>query len=349
MSESSRRVDPITIGRDGITVTKSVLFDEFPVPTVELVLQSERTDSALVQLREYVPDGYSLESIGFHAEYESEHWTAYQDNRLEFEREVAPGESVRTIYGLRITDEDEVRAFLNEPELVTVRAVEADEPAGEEPPEEVVDRERNDALRTMLEDEPDAPVEHADEAQRTETPPADTADAPATPTEQPDAASEAPATPDSSVQPVDDVAERLAEELRSGTASDEDRDTISQELGLDLSHSGQAQLDQLRGRMEDLFAYSEPVRAFIDNEGPDRLSDLEETVLELTESIDRLESRVADMEDRQSDELASLETQLADLDERLEDVADDVDDLVTWRGQLGEMFSGRDDQPSDQQ
>lgn len=362
MNGQSRPDEPVTVGRDGISVAKSLVTDEFPVPTVELVLTSTRADEATVRLREYVPDGFSLESIGFHADYGSEYWTAYQDNRIEFERTLAPGEEVRTIYGLRVADDEQIAAFLGEPELVSVNPVD-EEPATDagSAVDEIVDRDRNDALRSMLGDdepaeteavdpdsepEPDPELDPEPEPDATEAPAPEPE--PATPTDADEPAMTEPAASPSAMP--GSVAEALAEELRAGEVDADDRDLIRTELGLDLSRSTEERFRHLQGRVEDMLAYSEPVSAFIDDGGPERLADLEETVLELTESIDRLSSRVDDLDTDQGDALADLETTVAAIDERLDDLDDRLDetdeavsDLVEWRGQLGEMFGGSRD------
>ena len=356
MSEGNQTNEPITVDRDGISVTKSLVVDEFPVPTIELVLHSSRETAATVLVREYVPDGYSLESIGFHADYESEHWTAYQDNRIEFERTVEPEETVRTIYGLRITDDTEVQEFLGDPEIVSVQEF-MDSPATGKVGE-LFDPDRNDALRSLIsspdeqsgEPDPEAP-ETAESIEPTDT------------------------TTAESSPPVTEglVAEALAEELASEEVSAEIREILSTELGLDLSNSTEAQLRHLQTRTEDLFAYTEPVVAFLDDDGPDRLKELEVTVLELDESVEQLTSRVDQLADDldsvdvdlagefgtlegeveslstqlesisgTADQLDDLEEELAALATQLESASDSIDELTAWRDQLGEMFQGSD-------
>lgn len=131
MSETADPAQPVTVERDGITVTKSLALDEFPVPTVVFELTSARASAAKVRLRDHVPDGHTLDTVGFHAEYESEHWDAYQDNRIEFTRTIQPEETVRTLYGLRLTDPAAATAFMGAPELVTVTPItEAVDPTG---------------------------------------------------------------------------------------------------------------------------------------------------------------------------------------------------------------------------
>jgi hypothetical protein len=103
---------------DGIRVEKSFTHDDFPVPAMTFELTNARDTAVTVRLVDTIPEAIGMEAIGFHPAYESEHWTAYSDHRVEFERTLAPGETVETVYGVRVDDPDPTM-FLTEPAVDT--------------------------------------------------------------------------------------------------------------------------------------------------------------------------------------------------------------------------------------
>ena len=103
---------------DGIRVEKSFTRNDFPVPAVTFELTSARDHVVTIRLTDTIPDAVAMETIGFHPAYGSEHWTAYGDHRVEFERTLEPAETVETIYGVR-TDDPDPAAFLTEPIVET--------------------------------------------------------------------------------------------------------------------------------------------------------------------------------------------------------------------------------------
>ena len=130
-----------TVEADGIHVEKSFTDDAFPVPAVLFELSSHREDAVRVRVVDRIPDSFPMDRIGFHPDYESENWTAYKDNRVEFERVLEPGESVETVFGIRDDDPD-LEAFLGDPEVEHV-------PVGEEI-EDVLGTGDPDAVREVL-------------------------------------------------------------------------------------------------------------------------------------------------------------------------------------------------------
>jgi len=139
MSEDSART--VSVDEDGIAVRKSFVTDEFQVPAVSFRLHSRREEPVTVRLTDTIPESFPMERIGFHPDHGSEDWTAYDDNRVEFEREIAPDEEVRTIYGIRAEDPD-ADAFLSTPSIGTA-AESADLEA-------VVGGDDGDAVREVL-------------------------------------------------------------------------------------------------------------------------------------------------------------------------------------------------------
>jgi predicted nucleic acid-binding Zn-ribbon protein len=105
-----------TVRQSGIEVGKSYEADRFPVPAISLTIRSEREDPATVRLADRVSEDVSMDDVGFHPEYGSEFWSV-DGHTLVFERELAPGEEIETVYGLRGPKADEPERFLGEPTM----------------------------------------------------------------------------------------------------------------------------------------------------------------------------------------------------------------------------------------
>jgi len=108
---------PITVEQDGVTVEKAFEPEEFPVPAMAFTLGSSLEEPVEIRLVDRIPDSFPMENVGFHPEYESEHWTAYEDHRVVYSRTLAPGEEVTTVYGVRLEDPERAEAFLTPPVL----------------------------------------------------------------------------------------------------------------------------------------------------------------------------------------------------------------------------------------
>ncbi|MFB6235267.1 MAG: hypothetical protein ABEH81_03025 [Halopenitus sp.] len=104
----------VTVEEDGIRVEKSFSRDEFPVPAVTFRLVSNRADPTRVRIVDTIPESFPMNQVGFHPDYESENWTAYEDHRVEYERVLEPDEDVLTVFGIRDENPD-VDAFLTPP------------------------------------------------------------------------------------------------------------------------------------------------------------------------------------------------------------------------------------------
>ena len=105
-----------TVRQSGIEVGKSYEADRFPVPAISLTIRSEREDPVTVRLADRVSEDVSMDDVGFHPEYGSEFWSV-DGHTLVFERELAPGEEIETVYGLRGPEADEPERFLGEPTM----------------------------------------------------------------------------------------------------------------------------------------------------------------------------------------------------------------------------------------
>ncbi|MEF8778890.1 MAG: hypothetical protein V5A36_08260, partial [Natronomonas sp.] len=111
--------DIVTVASDGVTVEKSFEPDDFPVPAIAFNIDSERDAAVSVRLVDTVPDDVAPENIGFHPKYGAEFWDV-EDGRIVFNRELAPGESYTTVYGLRGGDADTATKFMSEPTIDSV-------------------------------------------------------------------------------------------------------------------------------------------------------------------------------------------------------------------------------------
>jgi hypothetical protein len=112
--------EAVEVSADGITVRKSFETDDFAVPTITFRIRSRRDDPVSLRLSEPIPESFSMDSVGFHPEYESDNWTAYEDHTVEFERSLAPEEELITVYGIRIDDPSDAAAFMTAPEITAV-------------------------------------------------------------------------------------------------------------------------------------------------------------------------------------------------------------------------------------
>ena len=139
MSEDPDPTETLTAARDGIRVEKRFNPDEFAVPTIQFTIVSEREDRADITLSDQIPAEFPMDGVGFHPDYEGGHWS-YGEGCVTFEWSIEPGESVTTVYGIRIAEPSEVVPFLAEPELAEISPV-ADGSGPSEPREIDADRD----------------------------------------------------------------------------------------------------------------------------------------------------------------------------------------------------------------
>ncbi len=118
--------DDVTVSVDGVTVAKTYESERFPVPAIAFEVSSERGEGVALAIVDDVPEAFPMDRIGFHPDYESDNWTAYQDHRVRYERTLDARESVTTVYGIRLEDDENPETFLDEP---TVQVTPLDEAA----------------------------------------------------------------------------------------------------------------------------------------------------------------------------------------------------------------------------
>lgn len=162
MSEDPDPTETLIAARDGIRVEKRFNPDEFAVPTIQFTIVSEREDRVDVTLTDQIPAEFPMDGVGFHPDYEGGHWS-YGEGCVTFERTIEDGESVTTVYGIRISEPSEVVPFLAEPELAEISPVadgsgpseprEIDADGDEQTIDDIVPESSTGVVRELLTDE----------------------------------------------------------------------------------------------------------------------------------------------------------------------------------------------------
>ncbi|QGX94466.1 hypothetical protein EI982_06535 [Haloplanus rallus] len=153
MANDSDPETPVSVSTGEVRVGKDFEADRFPVPAIAFEIESLADDPTRIRLVDRIPESFAMEGVGFHPDYDSDNWTAYRDHRVAYERTLEPGESVLTVYGIRIDDPDEAEAFLEEPtvELMDVDTGDAEEDAdGDAGSDDVLGRETTQVVRDAL-------------------------------------------------------------------------------------------------------------------------------------------------------------------------------------------------------
>jgi hypothetical protein len=165
---------PVTVSTGEVRVGKAFEADRFPVPAIAFEIESLADEPIRVRLVDDIPESFPMEGVGFHPDYEGDNWTAYRDNRVAYERTLEPGESVLTVYGIRIDDPEEADDFLGDPEIELIEhgdAAATGDVLGRETTQVVRDalsgEESGDLSglesEPLLDDEAPAPRERADD------------------------------------------------------------------------------------------------------------------------------------------------------------------------------------------
>ena len=348
MSNADPAEVSVVVERDGVTVEKSFEPDDFPVPAIAFVIRSEREVAVNIRLADTVPDDIEAEDIGFHPKYGADFWDN-ADGKLVFEREFEAGEEYTTVYGLRAQDTEAVERFLGEPELEEVS------PGIDEEPEdagEVVSNVMNEADTEASDDDLEAAIAAADMKDGG----GDDLEAAIAAAEQSDTAAES-STGDGSGETVvrevtteaEDVTATLADEIRAGTVSDGDLETLRDALGVDEgSGSVEARINHLQSEMSDLQAYTAALEEFLDENGDAQrlLAELQEMVSGFEGELQSLRSDVDEVAEA-TDSLAEMESELStvgsrvqSLDDRLENVSENVTDVESSVNSLTSEFDG---------
>jgi flagellin-like hook-associated protein FlgL len=135
---------PVSVTTGEVHVGKAFEADRFPVPAIAFEIESVADEPIRIRLVDEIPESFPMEGVGFHPDYEGDNWTAYRDNRVAYERTLDPGESVLTVYGIRIDDPEEAEDFLGDP---TVELIEHGDAAATG---DVLGRETTQVVRDAL-------------------------------------------------------------------------------------------------------------------------------------------------------------------------------------------------------
>ncbi|GAA0461922.1 hypothetical protein MUK72_12500 [Halococcus dombrowskii] len=341
---SGSDMDERTITEDGITLTKTYETDEFPVPTVDFRLRSERDDEAMVRLVDSIPEGVPAADLGFHPDYGGDDWIVEGDSAV-FEHRLAADEEYRTVYGVRTDDHDPER-FMTDPTVeigdsdggastTDVPDAEGGTDADDIAPEPATDgsagddtedsaatsgRDSSQAARDVIAGDRDVADPDGDDAiEEVDISGAEAAAA--------DGAGESGGTNTADGQPRDgeadtgddgitegDVGAALAAELRAGDLAAADRELLAEELDTDDAGS-EVRLTHLQSRISDLEAYTDALEEFIDENGPAR-----QLIEDLTDQVATIEDELAALDERTSETEAAIER----LDAAVETNADDI-------------------------
>jgi hypothetical protein len=144
--------DPVTVEERGVTVEKSFDTDSFPLPTVVLTLTNRAGSPAHVSLVDAVPEDVPMSDVGFHPDYGADHWEAYRNGEVVFDRDFDAGESVTTVYAVRAADADDGERFAAPPSVTVERPADARATPERDPADAGLDDAVDAAARAFVED-----------------------------------------------------------------------------------------------------------------------------------------------------------------------------------------------------
>ncbi len=318
MSEPAPDEEELIVEAEGVTVTKTFVPDDLPVPAIRFVIESTREAPVVVTIQDTIPRTFSMNSVGFHPEYGADNWTAHQDHRVVYERELDPAEDVETVYGIRINKPEQAVPFMTRPEL-TVRSSPVASDTGADTASPIATPENAQATKELL---------AADAADGT-------------------------ATEDIGTHAVDkelSITTQLVEEIEAGELGASERQALREALEIEEPTDVETRVSHLQSRIEDIAAYQTSMREDLERlEGADETAgeaDIEAIEMELQTLVDRVDTLEDAVAQHSEHELSDLEARLEAATDRLnaieDDVAtlrDDVDAIQRWRNRLGDLFS----------
>ena len=352
-----------TVEEDGVRVEKSFTGDRFPVPAVTYTLSSTREEPVRVRIVDRIPDSFPMDRIGFHPEYESENWTAYNDNRVEFERVIDPEETVETVFGIRDDDPDgdgfmetpvvehvpvgeEIADVLGAGDTDAVREVLSGDRAtlpGMADGPETADSPADGTVSESASDGPTtedasggAAAESPDNAEPTAERDARSADSEAGRPDEDDEAVEGDETADETSRSAEpaaaegELAAALAAEIRSGAAEEADVATIGAALDTSVPRSVDVRIARLQSSVADIEAYADALSEFIDDEGTardvlDEIDERVEAVESETDALDEAVDAVEETVETVRDTVSGVETDVDDVEADVETLFGETD------------------------
>jgi len=320
--------DCVRVATDDVVVEKRFDVDSFAVPTVVYDVTSEHDDVVDLRLCDPLPDGFPTDRIGFHEEYHRDCWRL-ADGAVSFERTIAPGESVRTVFGVGVRSADVVDRFVTRPDLsvtsvqVTDESFDGSESTDESTEDEAVDATDLAGATGPVWDEADNnPMDRALSASD-----GDAGDASLSGLIDEGTAGQS----DGGDAVPDDVAGRLVEQLRSDGVAEADRKRLSRELNLRASEATSDLLAELRDRLDrkrdrlrdEIEALEQRIDTLYDHVADaDAIAELERAVDDLEagkandEAVTHLRSAVDELDEAKADAIV-----VSGIEDRVEDLA----------------------------
>lgn len=389
-ADSADAVESITVNVDHLSVKKQLAPYQNDVVKVTFTINSVRDEPVRLRLTDTLPDGVETDAVGFHPDYEPNAWSVADGRAVTYETVIDPGEERQTVYGARVESLDRLERFLVEPEIQLVAVQrEADgsvpsqptetgdsemshgdpndgmasddrqtDPSGSNPDDPPArDADRDDSGSEASPSQGDSPNAGAG----TEPPGSDgspqsvdgtASEGAETPTVKVDATTETDTAADPAAQTS--VFDALVQELQQREPSEAERATLVEALGRPFSPSEQVRLNHVQESVDDLMAYRDALKGFIDEHGPaDELIDDIQTTFDahaaelesLESTLDELSSRLDALErthDNETEELASrlsgleseMTTDLSAIEEDLASVQNDLARVKEWREKL---------------
>ena len=353
----SQAYEKVTVGSDGVTVTKRFEEDEFPVPAIAFEFVSERDEQVRIRLSDQVPEGVAVEDLGFHPEYGSEYWTIDEET-ITFERDMGARAEYTTVYGIRATGADDVEQFLTTP---VIEEVDPPLPESERPTptndggDEVVPESEDDVVRDVIAGEGEVPgLEEEGEGggdEEIETLDLTDPNAPEDGSEDEDGGDGEPVDVTSG-----NVVGAMATQIRNGNVAVDDLkllkrafDHVAEEMS---DGSTDARITRLQSDVADLRAYTDALEEFLDENGTgqqlieDVESQLEDLSSELGDMQSDLQANSATLGDV-NESVASVREEMDDVTAEVDEMGNDIDrvssEVNSVSGDLGEIESAVDD------
>jgi hypothetical protein len=345
-----------TVSTDEVTVTKRIDRDRFNTPAVILDITSTADRSTSVTVTEPIPDSFPLANIGFHPEFGSEHW-AISEDKIVFNRTLAPDDEYTTVYGLRNVTNDSLTKFLNSETVVSagdsIGVALEDTTSGDDTAEELLMEHDDETVRRVITGANDSLVESEDEDTGVEE--EDTGED--TGVEEGDADEDTGVETDVDVDAVSDVTEDVAEETEDGEKilASEFEDLEEEIDGSEVEdvETGEATdeyeklpdsvAEALAGEIRDGSITEEDERVLREtfSQPPEtqrnvdiRIKRLQTEVADLAAYVDEFE-RILEVGD--DEYLESLEATLTEVTERVESLEESID---TVNRRLAEIEAG---------
>lgn len=352
--------EPVVVTSDDVTIEQIVGIHHDDVAKVEFKISSEADGPVRVELIDELPEAVRADAIGFHPEYHDECWQLVDDRTVAFESEIATGEPLETLYGVRIDSRDELALLTDEPTVETAPLAEDDT------------------------------VDADEEVETTTGASSNSSSGPNEPTDAQQGQSDGGSVPES-VTSSDRLIDALVAELRQDELDDEQQVALVRNLGFDPPNSIGVRLRHIQETIDDLVVYRDALEEFIDENGSaeaiiekfeaeiedvrcqlesvenqlDRISELEaqveasaDEISAVNESVTTLREdhtdRMVDLDDRQDELESKLDASREHVLETVEELRDDLEQEREWRENLREAlgmdptpFEYSEDQDSD--